>query len=102
TLYLTNPTPPTPTLFPYTTLFRSNTGCAAETLAIPIWISSISPAINKQTFILNELLATTTIADLKQYFQAAFEIPVEEQYIIFRSEERRVGKESRSRCIWYT
>src|SRR2546429_8248769 len=95
--------PPRSTLFPYTTLFRSNVD--AITIAVPnhlhapLCLQAIAAGIPA----LVEKPLCITAADLIALERALPQArrPIHVGYRLRRSEERRVGKEGRSRWSPY-
>src|SRR3712207_9535516 len=101
--------PPRSTLFPYTTLFRSAVDTPVAALPVPYrthgaeptFQSLTDPRTGRQPFPTGLDPFTCTRYDVEAFARDALAAGVEYLGLCCRSEERRVGKECRSRWSPY-
>src|SRR2546429_8874881 len=84
--------PPRSTLFPYTTLFRSPELRVFRPYSLVVDLAGLPPAVQ----VLNPLACESGLG-----FVEKDQVSVGQLAVILRSEERRVGKECRSRWSPY-
>src|SRR3712207_9230495 len=103
--------PPRSTLFPYTTLFRSEPGTATATaghtdnsilIDAPIdHVWAMTNDLPSWPDLFTEYSEVEILAETETWFRFRLKMHPDESGRVWRSEERRVGKECRSRWSPY-
>src|SRR3712207_9116642 len=99
--------PPRSTLFPYTTLFRSGEGALGLVLADDVLLEEVVDLLGLRQLVelqvrrLRELLLDDLVAEVDALIADVHPRASDELLDLLRSEERRVGKECRSRWSPY-
>src|SRR5256886_14754787 len=96
--------PPRSTLFPYTTLFRSVAGVAAQELQLPLRLDALGDHFHAETAPhLDDGAHDGGVAGIvgRVAHEGLVDLERADRELLQRSEERRVGKECRSRWSPY-